>query len=165
MNKTSSLAKGGIYTALSIIMIYLANISPTSKITFLAIAAAIIPLSIITTNIKNSTAVFAATSILSLLLGLRGAAITYILFFGLYGFVKYYIERLRKLPLEWLLKLTFFNISFFSMFFIYKILFLDIPVIKLPVYLLVLVLEAAFIAYDYVMSMIITYISNKFVKS
>jgi hypothetical protein len=164
MNKTSSLAKGGMYTALSLIMIYFANILPTSKLTFLAIAASIIPLSILTTDIKNSVAVFAATSILSLLLGLRGAAITYALFFGLYGFVKYFIEKLRKLPLELAIKLIFFNISFFSIYFIYKAMFLDIPVVKLPLYLIIIVLEIAFIAYDYVMSIIITYINNRFVK-
>lgn len=164
MNKTSSLAKGGMYTALSLIMIYFANILPTSKLTFLAIAASIIPLSILTTDIKNSVAVFAATSILSFLLGLRGAAITYALFFGLYGFVKYFIEKLRKLPLELAMKLIFFNISFFSIYFIYKAMFLDIPVVKLPIYLIIIVLEIAFIAYDYVMSIIITYINNRFVK-
>lgn len=164
MNKTSSLAKGGMYTALSLIMIYFANILPTSKLTFLAIAASIIPLSILTTDIKNSVAVFAATSILSFLLGLRGAAITYVLFFGLYGFVKYFIEKLRKLPLELAIKLIFFNASFFSIYFIYKAMFLDIPVVKLPIYLIIIVLEIAFIAYDYVMSIIITYINNRFVK-
>lgn len=165
MNKTSSIAKGGMYTALSLIMIYLANISPTSKLSFLVIAAAIIPFSILTTNVKNSAAVFGATTILGFLLGLRGAAITYALFFGLYGFAKYYIERLRRLPLEWILKLAFFNISFFSLYFIYKVLFLDIPTIKLSVYLIIVALEAAFITYDYVMSMIITYINNRFIKS
>lgn len=164
MNKTSSIAKGGLYTALSVIMIYMANISPTSKLTFLAIAAAIIPLSILTIELKYSAAVFTATSILSLLLGLRGAAITYVFFFGLYGFIKYYIERLRKLPLELFLKLIFFNISFFSMYFLYRTLFLDIELVKLPIYILVILLQAAFIAYDYIMSMIITYINNRFVK-
>lgn len=164
MNKTSSLVKGGLYTALSVIMIYFANVSPTSKLTFLAVAAAVIPLSIITINLKYSGIVFAATSILSLLLGLRGTAITYIFFFGLYGFIKYYIERLRKLPLEWVLKFAFFNISFFSMYYLYKTLFLNIFQIKLPIYFVILVLEIAFIAYDYIMSMIITYMGNKLIK-
>jgi hypothetical protein len=164
MNKTGSISKGGMYTALSLILIYMANVSPTSKLSFLAVASAVIPLSILSTTIKNSIIVYVATSTLSLLLGLRGAAVTYALFFGLYGFVKYYIERLRKLPLEWILKITFFNACFLLIYFLYKLLVLHMPEVRLPVYLLLIVLQIAFVVYDYAMSLIITYISRRVIK-
>ena len=109
MNKASNIAKGGLFTALTILFLYLSSIVPLNRFYLLGLAACIIPLSIITTNVKNSILVYVASGLLSLLFGFRGSAIAYIIFFGLYGFIKYYVEKLRITLLEFVLKLAFFN--------------------------------------------------------
>jgi hypothetical protein len=162
MSKVNNITRGGIYTALTVLIIYISNIAPTSKLSLLALASAIIPLAILTTNVKTAVLVYVASSLLCFLLSLGGVAIIYALFFGIYGLAKYYIERLRKLPIEYLLKFLFFNLSFSIMYFFYKLLFLEFVKIDFPIYIIVLILEVAFFVYDYALTTIITYINKRF---
>lgn len=162
MNKINNLTRGGIYSALTVLLVYLSSVIPTSKLSLLALASAIIPLSIITTGVKNSIMVYAASSLLCFILGLRGMAIAYTLFFGLYSLIKFYIERMRKLPLEYLLKFLFFNLSFLIIYYFYKTLFTDMISIKLSILYILLAGQVVFIIYDYALTIIITYISRRF---
>lgn len=166
MSKSSNIARGGLLTALGVIFIYLSNIAPTSKIYLLGVASCIIPLSIMWTNIKNSIVVYGATCILCLLLiGFKGGVATYILFFGLYGFAKFYIEKLRKLPLEILLKLVFFNISITLIFLIYRVLFAGLLKINISIPLAIVMFQFVFLIYDYALTLFISYVSKHYIKS
>lgn len=161
MNKASNIAKGGLFTALTILFLYLSSIVPINRFYLLGLAACIIPLSIITTNVKNSVLVYVASGLLSLLFGFRGSAIAYIIFFGLYGFIKYYVEKLRRAPLEFVLKLAFFNICLYFTFFLYKLFSLGLPSVNLPIYYVVIILQFIFIVYDYTLTMFISYANKK----
>jgi hypothetical protein len=161
MNKASNIAKGGLFTALTILFLYLSSIVPINRFYLLGLAACIIPLSILTTNVKNSILVYIASGLLSLLFGFRGSAIAYIIFFGLYGFIKYYVEKLRRAPLEFVLKLAFFNICLYSTFFLYRLLSLGLPSINLPIYYVLIILQFIFIVYDYTLTMFISYANKK----
>ncbi|MBU5592848.1 hypothetical protein KQI89_13930 [Clostridium sp. MSJ-4] len=160
MNKSKNLAKSGILTALTLIILYIANIAPTSKLTLLTLASAIIPLGILSINVRYALGIYLASSILSLILGLKGVSITYILFFGIYGFIKYYIENLRKAPLEILVKLTFFNISLFINVYVFKFIFTSIPYIDLPYALIIIIIEISFIIFDYALTLIIIFMDK-----
>jgi hypothetical protein len=144
------------------LLVYLSSVLPTSKLSLLALASAIIPLSIITTGVKNSVMVYASSSLLCFVLGLRGMALAYTLFFGLYSLAKYYIERLQKLTLEYLLKLLFFNVSFLIIYYFYKTLFTDMISIQLSFIYVLLAGQVVFLIYDYALTIIITYISRRF---
>jgi hypothetical protein len=161
MNKTLNIARGGLFTALGVVFIYLSTISPTSKIYLLGIAACIIPLSIITTNIKNSFFIYLATSLLSILIiGFKGSVAAYVAFFGLYGFVKYYIERLRNIYVELVVKLAFFNIAVGTLYYFYKVFFVGIPKVNMPIYVVVVMLQFVLIAFDYALTLFISYINR-----
>jgi hypothetical protein len=164
MNKASRIARGGIYTALSVILLYLSSRLPTSRLTVIALSSAIIPLSIITLDIKSSILVYAATGILSFFLGSGFTALSYIAFFGLYGFVKLYVERLRKAVLEIVLKLAFFNSSLFIMYIFYTTVFVALPVFNFPIYYLAILAQVIFIVFDYALTILISYINKRFVK-
>ena len=161
MNKTINIARGGLFTALGVLFIYLSTVSPTSKIYILGIASCIIPLSILTTTVKYSFFIYIATSLLSLLLvGFRGNVAAYILFFGLYGFAKYYIEKLKNIFLEIFLKLAFFNITIGILYFLYKIFFTNLIKVNIPIYAAVIMLQLVFIAFDYTFTLFISYINR-----
>lgn len=163
--KTSNLTKGGIYTALSLLFIYLSNILPTNKFFILIIVSCIIPISILTTSLKNSITIYIATSLLSLLLlGIKLNVLSYIIFFGSYGFIKYYIERMNKLPLEILLKLVFTNICAVIIYFLYTLLFIDVMNLKFPIYIFVIALEIIFLFYDYALTLFISHVSKHYLK-
>lgn len=165
MNKTHNLALGGLFTALGVIFIYLSNIVPTSKIYLLGIASCIIPLSIITTSIKNSFLIYLSTSILSLLLlGIKGGVIVYITFFGCYGFIKLFVERIRNTPIELLLKLLFFNVDLVLIFIFYRVFFANLLNIKLPIYAAIIMFQLIFLIYDYALTVFIAYINRRLKK-
>ena len=161
--KSNHIAKGGIFAALSLILLYLSSVFPTNKLIILGIASCIIPLSILTTGIKNTIVVYSAVSLLSLfIIPSKIISIAYILIFGCYGFAKYYIEKLRSLPKEFVLKLLYFNISSAIIIFIYKLVIIKIP--NINIYLLILLMEFGFIVYDYSLTVFIAYAHKNLLK-
>lgn len=161
MRASKSIARGGILTALGVMLLYISTISPTSKVYILGIASCLIPLSVLLTNIKNSFLVYISTSILSfLILGFKGSVIAYIIFFGLYGFIKYYIEKLKNIPIEIFLKLLFFNISIGIIFYFYKLFFTGLLKINLPFYQVIIMLQFIFIIFDYALTLFIAYVNK-----
>lgn len=154
--KTSYLSKGGLFTAFGVICVYLSTILPVNKLYLLAIASCIIPLCVITTNIKNALITYAATSILSVLIcGIKIQVIFYIVFFGLYGAVKYYIEKIRKIYIEYILKFVFFNAVLIFMFFIYKLFFPNLLKLNISIYLVFIGIQIVFLVYDYILTLFI----------
>ncbi len=164
MKKTYAISLGGLYTGLILVFLYLSRFLPFNKLFLLAAASSIIPLAIITIEIKYSSMVYFASTILSLVLGLRGVGLVYGVFFGLYGFVKYYIERLQRLPLEWILKFAFFNFSMFIMYQGYRLLLLPLPVFSIPLPAIILMLQLVFFIYDYALTVFITYVNRRLLK-
>lgn len=165
MGASKFIARGGILTSIGVILLYLSTISPTSKVYILGVASCLIPLSVIITNIRNSFLVYIATSIISfLMLGFKGSVIAYALFFGLYGFIKYFIERLRNIPLEIILKLLYFNISVGIILYLYKLFFAGLLKINLPLYQTIIMLQFIFVIFDYALTLFIAYVTNHFSK-
>ena len=161
--KSNHIAKGGIFAALSLILLYLSSVFPTNKLFILGIASCIIPLSIITTGVKNTVVVYSAVSLLSLfIIPSKLISIAYILIFGAYGFAKYFIEKLRNMPLEFILKLLYFNISSAIIIFLYKLVLLKMP--NINIYLIILILELAFVVYDYTLTAFISYANKNLLK-
>jgi len=164
VKKVNNLTKGGIYTALSVICIYLSSIVTTNKLFLLGAASCIIPLSILTTSLRNSLIVYGASSLLSIVLGLRGAALAYLIFFGSYGFIKYYVERIRKVPIEIAIKLAFFNACLYATFKLYNILFTGMFKINIPIYYMVIMLQVIFLIYDYAITVFISYVNTRILR-
>lgn len=163
--KSNHIAKGGIFAALSLILLYLSSVIPTNRLSILVIASCIIPLSIMVTGVKNTVVVYGAVSLLSLfIIPSKLISIAYILIFGSYGFVKYYVEKLRNIPIEIVLKLLYFNITSSIIVFIYKMLFLKIPNININVYLLIVIVEIVFVIYDYALTAFISYANKNLLK-
>ncbi|ERI92592.1 hypothetical protein HMPREF1982_02201 [Clostridiales bacterium oral taxon 876 str. F0540] len=164
VNNTAYIARGGLYTALGVLFIYLSTITPTSKLYLLGIASCIVPLSILTIKIKHSIFMYLSTSLLSLLLmGIKGGVIAYILFFGLYGFVKYFIEKLRNMYLEIFLKLVYFNASIGLVYVLYKVFFTDLFKVNIPIYALILMFQVVFLIFDYALTLFVAYV-HRYIK-
>ncbi|MBE6063606.1 MAG: hypothetical protein E7207_08690 [Clostridium butyricum] len=161
--KAKHIAESGILTALTLIVLYAASIIPVSKLTVLTIASCIVPIGLIRTSVKNSILIYAASSILSLFLIPINTALSYILFFGIYGLIKYYIEKIKNLPLEILLKLICFNILFSIIYFIAK----NIIVLQssFPILLIIFIAQFLFLLYDYTLSVVINYFYEEIHKN
>lgn len=163
--KTADITRGSLITAFGVVLIYLCSILPTSRLFILGAASCLIPFSVLRINLKGSLIVYAATSLISvMLIGVRDITFAYILFFGIYGIVKYLIEKLRKLPAELFLKLVYYNLSLLIIFFIFKSLFFTSLSLNMPLYAAVIVSEFVFLIYDYVLTLFVGYAQKHFMR-
>lgn len=158
--KSKNIAFGGIIVALSVLSLYCTSLIPSNTITFLTIASYFIPICIIRSNVKNSILVYLATIALSFFIVPTTYVVMYALFFGIYGIVKYFIERLNNITLELILKFVYFNISLFVVILILKYI-VGSFVIKIPFWLLILLAQPFFFIYDYALTLLISFYIKK----
>ena len=138
-SNTSYIAKGGLLTTIGVVLVYLSGIVPLNKTYLLALSSFVIPLAVIITNKKTAFIIYISTALLSLLIcGLKSTVLSYVAFFGLYGLVKYHIEKLKKLPVEIILKLLFFNFCLLVLFLLYSLFFPGLLKIKFNLYLIII---------------------------
>ncbi|MFR7995787.1 MAG: hypothetical protein ACLU6S_13695 [Clostridium sp.] len=170
------MALGGVLVALTSIILYMTSVIPTSTLTILTIASALIPICIIRSNVKTSIFVYFASSLISFFLVKINISLLYFIFFGVFGIIKFLIERLRNGMVEMILKLIFFNISFFIGFIVMQnvlglniiaglkeVIFnvFNISSKNIATILLWLIAQPVFLIYDYAMTLIITFYMEK----
>ncbi|MDR1117255.1 MAG: hypothetical protein LBL09_03285 [Oscillospiraceae bacterium] len=110
-------------------------------------------------------AVYLAASILSLLiLPSKSSAILYTAFFGVYPMVKSLIERINKMPLEWVLKLLFFNAVMVGLKLLFSGLFYDVTGSEAAFYLILAMGNIAFVVYDICFTGLIAQFLQRFWK-
>ena len=158
--KAKDITLGGIMVALSIITLYLTTIIPINTLSILTLASCFIPITILRSNIRTAGFVYVATTLMSFFIVPINYAIMYALLFGIYGIVKYFIEKLRKMPIEIILKLLFFN-AVLSIGLIFMTAFIQELNINFPTWLLFLVAQPAFLLYDFAITTAITFYLEK----
>jgi hypothetical protein len=162
---TKGLALNGILGALTVISLLFATVLPTNRLSLYALSSFFISIIIIEYGIKSGWLFFAATGLLSIfLIPDKLGIIPYIIFFGIYGIVKVYIERIQSKVLEYFLKVVYFNICILIAVFFIKGVFLQSITVKLPWWLIIVALELVFIIYDYVYTLFIAYYRGKLKK-
>ncbi|OOM76533.1 hypothetical protein [Clostridium sp. BL-8] len=161
--KAKYIAENGIITALTLAILYSASIIPISTLSILTVASCLIPISIIRTSIKNTILVYIASSILSFFLVTINIAIYYILFFGIYGIIKYFIEKIRNILIELVLKLVTFNMLLSVIYFIGTNLLINLDT-KFPIYIVWIIAQVVFLIYDYALTIIISFYLSRIHK-
>jgi len=169
MRKTSSsksIALGGILATLTVLSVFLANVMPTNTFSLFVISSVFVSIVLLEMGVKSAWTFYFATSLLSLILVPdKTLVIPFISFFGIYGIIKYYIEKIRKIVIEYVLKLIFFNVNVFLAYFLVNTLFQTQAVSdKLPLWLLFVLLQVVFVIYDYIYTLFINYYVNKLKK-
>ena len=154
--KAKEITLSAALIALTIIILYLNLLLPISTLSILTLASLLVPIALMRGSMKSAILVYVASSIIGFFILPINIIILYILFFGIYGIVKYYIEKINKLPLEILIKLIFFNIIFFISFFVFK-LFIKIEITTLPIWLFWIVAQIVFLVFDYALTLLISF--------
>lgn len=178
--KAKDIALGGILVALTTMVLYSTSILPISTLVILTIASSLIPVCIIKSNIKTSIFVYISSSLIAFFLVKINIAFLYFIFFGVYGIIKYFIERIRKEKIEIVLKLIIFNTAFIIGFIIMQNIlginlisglevlisrFFDISSKTIASIILWIVAQPIFLIYDYAMTMIITFYMERIHKN
>lgn len=158
-------ALNGILLALLVITMYLASLLPGLKTSLLILSSFYIAVVIIEFNVLNGWIFYMASSLLLLIiLPNKLMLIPYVLFFGLYGIIKLYIEKINKIVIEYVLKIVYFNVFFIPLIYFGGKIFFSNAIDKFPMWALILGLEVAFIFYDYMYTLFIRYY-NQILKS
>ena len=163
----SRVALGGVLAALSLLLLYGATLLPSGRIGMVAVAGLIPAAGVISGGVGTGFLCYGATGLLGLLLlPDKGCALLYALFFGLYPMVKYAVERLRKLPVELVLKLAFFNLILVIVWFGFSALLLPLlpELMRTPLPLFVGG-NVVFLIYDYGFSKLITCYASRIRKA
>ena len=161
--KSKYIAESGLLVALTIVILFATSIVPISTLSILTVASCLIPISIIRTSIKNALLVYIASSILSFFLVPTNIAIYYTLFFGIYGIIKYFIEKFKNIFIELIIKLIAFNLLLGIGYLITKS-FLGIISPKFSFWILWIIAQGAFLVYDYALTLAISFFLNRFHK-
>lgn len=124
-NRNVSLAAGGILSAGSLALLWVGCITPSGRIGMTAAAGLFPMLASVYAGSAAGCLCWAAASVLGLiLLPDKGIALLFLTFLGLYPVGKGRIESLRRLWLEWGLKLSWFNLVLTLFWFLFQALFL-----------------------------------------
>ncbi len=155
----SRTALGGVLAALSLALLYAATLLPSGRIGMVAVAGLVPAAGVVSGGLPAGFLCYGAAGLLGLLLlPDKGCALLYAIFFGLYPMVKSAIERLRRLPLELLLKLVFFNAVLSVVLFGFSsLLFPMLPELLQRPLPLFLAGNVVFLFYDFGFSKLITY--------
>lgn len=153
------IALGGILTALALLVLYLAALAPSGRLGVVALAGLVPAVGVISGGLATGIFCYASSGILGLLLlPDKGCALMYLTLLGLYPVLKGLIERLRKLALEIVLKLVFFNAVLSVLVFGFStLLFPFLPQLLQKPLLIYLVGNAVFLVYDFGVSKLLTY--------
>lgn len=166
-------AFGGVISALSIVLMFMTGIIPTLTYAVPAIAGALLIALSIEISPKFAVTVYAAVSILSLLVVAdKEAAVMYAAFFGCYPILKGFIEKKTKGIVSWIIKYAFFNIAVIVAFFVSSKVFMipydEIEFLgKFTLPLLLLAGNIVFAFYDIAMTRVLSayiYSWRKYIK-
>lgn len=156
-SKVKKIALGGILLAFTVICVFLAATLPTAKLSLYAISSLFMAVIIIESGVKAGWVFYLASAILSALLVPRLEVIPFIVFFGVYGLVKLYFERVHNRVIEYILKLVYFNVCLALGLIFLKEIIMNGVSLTAPVYIVAAVLEAVFLVYDYIYTLFIRF--------
>jgi len=148
--KTRAVTLSALFSALSLVVLYIASISPTGQIGIVALASLFVAAAVIELGVSSALNVYAVSSALAmLLLPNRIAPLLYVSFFGYYPVVKSLIERIESAVLRWALKLAVFNAALTAVWFMLGELVFDFGELEIPLALVYLGGSVIFAVYDF----------------
>lgn len=165
LNRAKRIALMGVLLALVVITLYAESVIPTGKLSLYALSSFFTAVVIIEAGIKSGWLFYVSASLLSLiLLPEKLAIIPYVVFFGVYGIIKYYIEKACGKLTGYVLKFLVFNASVLISYLFAKNFISQEAFEALPLWVAIPVLQFIFFVYDYVYSLFIEYFQLKIRK-
>lgn len=157
---SKKIAYTGILLSLNIILLLLSNIIPINTVFFMGLASFLISIVIMEYGFKLGILFYIASSVLSfLVLPNKAQWVIYVFTFGIYGLIKYLVEKDRPFYIDLLFKLVYANLIILSLYFMLK------GIIYIPINIFtILVFQFAFLIYDYVYTLFIDYYEQRIRK-
>lgn len=157
------IALNGLLLAMAAVLMYLAAVIPGLKLTLFAVSSFLIAIIIIEFGAKNAWVFYAASVLLIfIIIPNKLMMVPYAAFFGLYGILKHYIEKIGRrirnkanLLIEYALKLLCFSAFIIPLTLLATELLFTGRLKDYPIWALIVLSEVAFIVYDYLYTIFI----------
>jgi hypothetical protein len=116
---TKKLTTSAIMSALTLVFLFGSVYLPTGRIALLALTSMCILVTVIQCGVRYAWLQYAATALLALLLiPFKLQVFMYIIILGYYPMLKLHIENIKKIALEWIVKIAFFFALIIVMYFV-----------------------------------------------
>lgn len=163
LKKTSKIALSAVFSALSVALMALISVIPSLELALPAIAGLFVAVMVIEIDRKWALGVWAAVSVLSLMIvPNKEVAIVYTVFFGYYPVLKSVLESKLPRVAEYAVKiLTFTAVMTASYYLMMRFMGVDLDMPEslgkwgIPVLLVMAIVT--FVLYDYALSKLITF--------
>ena len=155
---------GGICTALAVIFMFGASFVPGIELTLFLISSLFTAVMVLEAGAAGGLSVFAAASLLGLILvPNKLALIPYIFCFGYYAVLKFYIEKIKSGVLQMTIKVVYFAAIVLLGLLVFKsVLTAGIHMPDWPVAGLIIAGIVILVLYDYVMTFLINWYRRRF---
>lgn len=155
-NISYRVALGGIVSALCILTMFLAGILPALYIVLPMAAGILMMIMAVEVNVKWAVLTYCAVGILSMIVTFdKEAALLFVLFFGHYPILRFYIQKIRLKILRLAVKFLIFNICIILFFYVTVYLFGLDQILnemngfgKYGAWIILLVMNLIFVLYD-----------------
>lgn len=123
-NISYRVALGGIVSALCLVTMFLAGIIPALYLVLPMIAGVLMMIIVIEVNLNWAFLTYISVGLLSLFITFdKEAALIFIMFFGHYPIVRFYIQQIKIKPIRQVIKFALFNLCIISFFYVTVYLF------------------------------------------
>ena len=162
---TKKLTTSAIMSALTLVFLFGSVYLPTGRIALLALTSMCVLVTVAQCGLRYGWLQYVATLLLALLLiPFKFQVLMYIAILGYYPMLKLHIEGIRKVWLEWLVKIMFFTALLIVIYFLIKTVLLQyislgpiFDIVLANTAIVVIVAEVVFILYDYLLSFFARY--------
>ena len=157
--KTFKIALGGICLALTVIFLFAGSIVPGIELTLFAISSLFVAVMIIESGVGAGVSLYIAAVILgTALIPNKLAMIPYAFFFGYYGILKFFMEKVGSAFLQIAMKAAFFALVLCVGLLGFKELLLgSIHLPDYPAWLLIIAGILIMLVYDYIYTLLISF--------
>lgn len=132
MKKTSKIALSAVFAALSVALMALVSIIPNLELALPAISGLFVAVIVIEVDKKWALGVWAAVSVLSLIVvPNKAAAIIYAVFFGYYPVLKSVLESKTPCAVEYIIKILTFSVVMSLSYFLMVNLWASTPTCRI----------------------------------
>ena len=152
LNKKSNyVAVGGICTAVSLVMLFVASVLQVCQLGFVFVASVIVGTLIVMYGYKLALCQYVAVSILAVLIVPdKNVALLYALVVGNYPAIKFVIDKIKNKPLNFVIKMIVFNV-YMVLAYLVLVFLIDVNMsVNYPLSILWLGMLAVFYVYDYI---------------
>jgi hypothetical protein len=168
MSKTGMITRTAMLAAVNTVLLILGGMIRTNTLTFLVMASIVTAIAVIYINIRYSILLYITTSVIAFIfIPDKSIAVVYAMFFGNFGFIKAFAEKINNLYAQFFIKTSYFLITVYISYLIVGKSLIDLDALMqkydLPLYIFVIMFILLFNIYDFIYSAVIRFIYKKFI--